>query len=131
MQKLGRFTVLSEKEKSTIAEHLLATAEWGFPFDGMDIIMLVKNYLDKLRRNIERFKNNVPGPDWLESQLKRHSDINRMKLCQNITRKREAVSKTAIISYFNDLQETLQDILPQHIIHSAKLTFQMTQAAKK
>ena len=40
-----------------------------------------------------------------------------MKLCQNITRKREAVSKTAIISYFNNLQETLEDILPQHIIN--------------
>ena len=53
MQKPGRPTVLSEKEELAIAEHLVATAEWGFPFDGMDIMMLVKNYLDKLGRNVE------------------------------------------------------------------------------
>ena len=63
MQRPGQPTVLSGKKELAIAEHLLATAEWGFAFDGMDIMMLVKNYLDKLRRNVERFKNNVPGPD--------------------------------------------------------------------
>ena len=61
MQRPGRPT-LSEKEALAIAKHLLATAEWGFPFNGMDIMMLVKNYLDKLGGNVERFKNNVPGP---------------------------------------------------------------------
>ena len=40
-----------------------------------------------------------------------------MRLCQNITRKRTAVSKTATISYFNNLQETIEDILPQNIIN--------------
>ena len=49
--------------------------------------------------------------------MKGHSDIIRMRLCQNITRKRAAVSKTAIISYFNNLQETLEDIPPQNIIN--------------
>ena len=95
MQKPGRPTVLREKEDLAIAENLLATAEWGFPFDDMDIRMLVKNYVDKLGRNVERFKNNVPRPDWLELYLKRHSDIIRMRLCQNITRRAD-VSKTAI-----------------------------------
>ena len=66
MPRPGRPTALSEKEELAIAEHLLATVEWGFPFGGTDIIMLVKNYLDKLGRNVERFKNNVPGPDWLK-----------------------------------------------------------------
>ena len=44
MQRPGRptGTVLSEKEELAIAEHFLATAEYGFPFDGMDIMMLVK-----------------------------------------------------------------------------------------
>ena len=39
-QKPGRPTVLNEEELS-IAEHLLATADWGFPFCGMDIMVLV------------------------------------------------------------------------------------------
>ena len=47
--------------------------------------------------------------------MKRHSDIIRMRLCQNIIRKRAPVSKTAIISYFNNLQH--EDILPQNIIN--------------
>ena len=37
-QKPGRPSVLNEE--LSIAEHLLATADWGFPFDGMDIIIL-------------------------------------------------------------------------------------------
>ena len=117
MQKLGRPTDLSEKEELAIAERILATAEWGFPFDSMDIMMLVKNHLDKLGENVERFKSNVPGPDWLESYLKHHSDIIHMRLCQSIKKKRAAVSKTVIINYFNNLQETLEEFPPQNIIN--------------
>ena len=91
-QKPGRPTVLNEEEELSIAKHLLATADWGFPFDGMDIMMLVKSYLDKIGRTVALFKNNLPGPDWLESYLKRHSDMLRMRLCQNISRKRAGVS---------------------------------------
>ena len=61
-QKPGRLTVLNEKELS-IAEHLLATTDWRFPFDGMDIMMLVKSYLEKIGRTVALFKNNLPGPD--------------------------------------------------------------------
>ena len=50
-QKPGRPTVLNEEELS-ITEHLLATADWGFSFDGMDIMMLVKSYLDKIGRTM-------------------------------------------------------------------------------
>ena len=116
-QKPGRPTVLNDEEELSIAEHLLATADWGFPFDGMDIMMLVKSYLDKIGRTVALFKNNLPGPDWLESYLKRHSDMLRMRLCQNISRKRAGVSKTAVIEYFNNLQVTLEDIPPQNIIN--------------
>jgi len=38
-------------------------------------------------------------------------------LCQNISRKRAGVSKTAVIEYFNNLQVTLEDISPQNIIN--------------
>ena len=64
MQKPGRPTVSSDKEELAIAEHLLATAKWSFPFDSMNIMMLVKNYLNKLGQNVEQFKNNVPGPEY-------------------------------------------------------------------
>ena len=76
-KKPGRPTILSEKEEIAIAEHLVATAEWGFPFDGLDIMMLVKNYLAKRGRTVQQFKDNTPGPDWLESYLKRHSGISK------------------------------------------------------
>ena len=62
-----------------IAELSVATADWGFRFDGLDIMMLVKNYLDKRGRNVQRFKDNTPQPGWLDSFLKRHSDILRMQ----------------------------------------------------
>ena len=48
-------------------------------------MMLVKSYLDKIGRTVALFKNNLPRPDWLEACLKRHSDMLRMRLCQNIS----------------------------------------------
>ena len=69
-RKARRPTILSEKEETAIAKHQVATADWGFPFDVLDIMMLVKNYLDKRGRNVQRFEDNTPGPDWLESFLK-------------------------------------------------------------
>ena len=116
-KKAGRPSVLSEQEENAIAEHLVATSDWGFPLDGVDIMVLVKAYLDKQGKTVERFKNNMPGTDWLYSYLKRHSKTLRMRLYQNITRKRAGVSKRTIEAYFGNLRETLENIPPESIIN--------------
>ncbi|CAL1539568.1 unnamed protein product [Lymnaea stagnalis] len=51
MQKSGRPIVLTEFEEKAIAEHLVATSEWVFPFYCKDILVLIKTYLDKQGRS--------------------------------------------------------------------------------
>ncbi|KAK7449346.1 hypothetical protein BaRGS_00040031 [Batillaria attramentaria] len=116
-KKVGRPCVLSKVEEIAIAEHLVATSEWGFPFDRMDIMFVVKAFLDKQGRIVERFKNNLPGHDWLYSFLNRHADTLKMKLCQNIRRKRTGFSRENVKTYFNNLQETLKNVPPENIIN--------------
>ena len=76
--------------------------------------MLVKAYLEC--RNVERFKENMPGQDWLESFLN-HCDTIRIRMCQNISRKRASVSRVLITCYFNNLQDTLKEIPPENIVN--------------
>lgn len=40
--------------------------EWGFPLTSLDIRLIVKGYLDRCGRNEIRFKNNMPGVDFIE-----------------------------------------------------------------
>ena len=54
-----------------------------------------------------------------------------MRLHQNITRKRPAVSKTATISYFNNLQKILEDIPSQNIINYDKTNLSDDPGHKK
>jgi len=70
----GRPHLLSEAEETILINHLNAVAFWGFPFDLLDLRLLVKSYLDRKGINETRLKNNLPGPDWASNFIKRHKD---------------------------------------------------------
>ena len=114
-----------------IAEHLVVTSDWGFPSEGLDIMMLVKNYLDKLRRNVQRFRDNTPGSDYLESFLKQHSNILHMRLCQIISKKGAAMSRTTLLNYFSNLQDTILNVPPENIINYNETNFSDDPIYKK
>lgn len=72
VKKQGGQTVLSAQEECMFIERINICSEWGYPIDCYDLRLIVKNYLDKLGRNEPRFKNNLPGKDFVYSFLKRN-----------------------------------------------------------
>ena len=70
---LGRPKALSDAEEKIIKERLLLLGTWGYPVTKEELRRLVKDYLDRVGKNIEVFTDNMPGRNWLNAYLKRHS----------------------------------------------------------
>lgn len=73
--------------------------------------------MDNTGKVIFRFKNNLPGPDWVSSFLKRHRRDAGKRLASNISAKRSQVSPTMIRDYFNNLLETLEGNPPENFFN--------------
>lgn len=71
----------------------------------MDLRLVVKGYLDREGRTVRKFKNNLPGEDWVQSFLKRHLKQLSARMSQNIKRARASVSVQTINSYFDNLED--------------------------
>ena len=52
--------------------HHQTLTNWKIPFDGFGVGCLVKAYVDQEILQIKYFKNNFPGPDWLQGFIKHH-----------------------------------------------------------
>ena len=79
----------------------------------MDLHVFVKTYLYK-KGIIDRvFKDNMPGSDWTELFIKRHSLAQR--LSDNVRSSRLQISSDAIELYFQNLSETLEGIPERNI----------------
>lgn len=117
MKKQGGQTALSIEEEEYLIEYINLCSEWGYPLETFDLRIIIKSYLDRLGTNVKKFKNNMPGPDYVKSFIKRHCDKITSRLCQNIKRSRAAVSPEIIEQYFNELEKSLQDIPLSNIIN--------------
>ena len=53
-----------KEEEEVIVHHLIVVAQWGFPYSNIDLRLLVKGYLEKNGREVNRFKDNTPGKEW-------------------------------------------------------------------
>ncbi|KAF2887830.1 hypothetical protein ILUMI_18343 [Ignelater luminosus] len=62
--KPGRPNVLDDNEEKALVHIVIETAEWGFPVTVDDLRHIVKAYLDKQRRTVGEFRQNMPGKDW-------------------------------------------------------------------
>lgn len=91
--------------------------EWGFPLTVLDIRLIVKGFLDRSGRTEARFKNNMPGVDFVLSFIQRHKHILYNKLCQNVKRSRAAISEEIVNCYFDELQVTLKDVDPIMVLN--------------
>ena len=74
MKRHGGQTALSEDTEKIIINYIHICNNWGYTLDSLDLRFLVKYYLDKIGRTVLKFKNNLPGPDFVRSFLKRHKD---------------------------------------------------------
>ena len=67
-------------------------------------------------RYVPRFKENVPGHEWVVSFLARQQAIITQRTCRK-TRKRAEVTLEVIGEYFDHLVETLEGVPPTNIIN--------------
>lgn len=117
LKQQGGQTVLTPQEEASITERLKICAEWGYPLNLMGLRLIIKTYLDSQGRTIKIFKENMPGREFAEGFLKRHKEQIAERFCQNIKRSRAATSPQIINDYFDNLEDSIRDIPPSHIIN--------------
>lgn len=130
-RKTGGQKVFSENEEKAFISHASLCGEWGFPLTILDIRNLAKNYLDSKGRTITRFKENMPGKDWVYGLLERHKNEISQKLATNIKKCRANVSRETIVEYFENLRETLNDVPACNVFNYDETNLQDDPGKKK
>lgn len=115
--KIGRKTALLRNEEFAIANNLASLGDFGLALDSQELRTFIKYYLDMCGRHIPEFKDNLPGLDWVHGFLKRHENLLSSRICQNISRKRAAVTEQEVAAYFDRLENSLRGVPPQNIIN--------------
>lgn len=124
-KKTGRPPVFSSEEENLFIQHILAVSELGLPVSLYDVRCIVKQYLDKSKRNVPTFSNNMPGWEWGKLFLERHN-VFSAKLAVNIARKRAQVDENAVKQYFSHLENELKDVPPENIYNFDETGFHDT-----
>lgn len=115
--KPGGQTILTSNEEQRIVNNLHLASQWGFPFTSLDVRYIIKAYLDSSGRVIQKFKNNLPGREFMRNFLQRHRQILTQRWCENIKRVRAGVNRSTINKYFDELEKSLEGIQPDAIIN--------------
>jgi hypothetical protein len=116
-KKLGGQPVFNVAEEKLFAHNVATLGDWGVPVDHLEIRMLIRHYLNTRGMKVDKFKDNLPGEDWVRSFLKRQCGIITERLCRNISSKRSQLSSTTVRTYFDNLQVTLDGVPPNNIIN--------------
>ena len=116
-KKVGHPTVLNVDEEEAIVGGILTLAEWGFPMDRFVLKMIVRDYLNSTKRKVLVFKNNTPGPDYINNFLNWHKHRLRLRTVSNYSRKRSSVTAKTLGEYFDNLEESLRGIPLENIFN--------------
>lgn len=90
---------------------------------------MIKHYLDKQGRSEKRFKNNMPGSDFMRSFATRNS--LSFRYAGHIKRARARVSIEDIEAHFKQLEPVLTDIEPSHVYNYDETNVTDEPGAKK
>ncbi|XP_063219560.1 uncharacterized protein LOC134538924 [Bacillus rossius redtenbacheri] len=104
---IGRPLVFSADEENSFVDHLIKVAEWGFPFNTLDLRMMASAYLNIRGRTVPCFKNNIPSSDWALAFLNRHRAKISRRMGRNISISRASLSAETVKQYFDNLTATL------------------------
>lgn len=74
MKHQGGQTALSFEEEKLFVDKLKICSEWGYPIDSTTLRLLVKDFLDRRGKEVKRFKDNLPGHDFVESFMRQRKD---------------------------------------------------------
>lgn len=121
-KKYGRQPALNNDEERQIAQCLIVCGEWGFPLTKLDIRLIIKQFLDRIGRQESRFRNNMPGKDFINLFLKRHPELS-VRFSENIKRCRAAVGANLINSYFDQLANSLEGVSAESIVNYDETNF--------
>lgn len=122
IKKYGGQQVLSSKEEKNVVNAIETSATWGFPLTHYDIRKLVQSYLNRKGVIIKCFSENLPGPDWIKSFMKRHDSLST-RLAQNIKRCRAQVTRDIMTLYFTELKKSLEGVSPENVINYDETNF--------
>lgn len=108
-RKPGRQPVLSNAEEKMLVDGIIRCSDWGVSLPLKSLGQIVQAYFNRCGRREPRFRNNLPGEDWLRLFISRHPSLS-IRLADNIKRSRASVTKASIHSYFNELNKSLQGV---------------------
>lgn len=114
MKKQGGQKALSDEAELYLIEQINKYAELGYSLDTMGLRYTVKTYLDNLGIKHKRFRNNIPGPDFVNSFLQRHKNVISQRVLPS-------VSTVTIKEYYNELQKSLDGVSSSNIINYDKI----------
>lgn len=127
----GGQTILTTDEEERLVTVLKTLSVWRFPVDHYELRVLVKSMLDKSGRVVAKFKNNLPGKDWVSLFLRRHRAELRNRLTQNIKVARADISAEVIKDYFSNLSESVRDVPAANLWNYDETNFSDDPGRKK
>jgi len=80
----------------------------GISYVKKDLRLVVKSYFDKLGRTEKRFKNNLPGTEFVIRFLKNNPQLSE-RFGENI--KRASVTQGIVNDYFDNLMKSLENVM--------------------
>lgn len=125
----GHPTVFQPEEEQLLTKTLAQVSDWGFPMTKVDIRDVLHKYLEKQGRTVKEFKDNTPGPDFVEHFISRNNLSAR--LASNIKRSRAAVGPNDIREFFANIESSLKDIDPHLVFNYDETNIQDDPGAKK
>ena len=112
--KVGRPFRLSTECEDQVLEVTDCLATWKVPLTGQDLCHLVQGYLDSRGVVDSVFKNNLPGPNWLDQFVCRHGLTKR--LADNVKISRAEITTSTISNYFDLFQPKIVSTMMKQIL---------------
>lgn len=97
-------------------------AKWGFHMTRKDLRLLIKSYIDKIGRTEKRFKNNLPGIEFVKHFLNHHPKLSE-RFGENIKRARANITDEVVNNYFDHLSQSIDNVSPCSIVNYNETNF--------
>lgn len=101
--------IFTEEEETEFLKCIIQLSEYGFPVTPLELRFIVRSYLNRTGRTVTRFKENLPGNEWVISFTKRHPQLT-MRFASNIKKCRAAVNEKTLRDYIDNLDLELKDV---------------------
>lgn len=77
-KKVGGQTRLTEETENMLVNVIDTFIAWKMPLSKLDVRLLVQDYLDRKTDGKKVFKDNLPGPDWIDGFVAQHRLTERV-----------------------------------------------------